>query len=35
MFELARNGIEFIFAGDDVKQYLVGAFDSAAKKLNL
>jgi adenosine deaminase len=35
MFELARTGIEFIFAGDEVKQDLVETFDSAAKKLNL
>ncbi|XP_065879337.1 N6-mAMP deaminase-like [Euphorbia lathyris] len=35
LFELARNGIEYIFAGDEVKQDLAQIFKSAAKELDL
>ncbi|WCJ20249.1 adenosine/AMP deaminase family protein [Euphorbia peplus] len=35
LFELARNGIEYIFAGDEVKQDLAEIFRSAAKELDL
>ncbi|KAL1829813.1 hypothetical protein ACET3Z_008225 [Daucus carota] len=35
MFHLARNAIDFIFAGDGVKKALTHTFDSAAKKLDL
>ncbi|KAJ4838696.1 hypothetical protein Tsubulata_003132 [Turnera subulata] len=35
MFELARTGVEFIFADDGVKQELREIFNSAAKKLEM
>ncbi|XP_050215219.1 N6-mAMP deaminase isoform X2 [Mercurialis annua] len=35
MFELARNGIEYIFADDAVKQDLAQIFNSSAKELKL